>query len=108
MSEKTDGQHEARLDALEESRKENRQVLAEIFRRLDGIAIDIAAMKSKPMCPDPGSCKRLEAALVDQNRRLVRLELERQRTMGERTAIGSMCLAIGTVVGWLLTLFHGK
>ena len=110
MSDKTDGQHEARLDALEQSRRENREVLGQIFRRLDTIAADLAAMqatmKERPNCPDPGACLKLEAALSDQNRRLMAIELARQKTLGEISGIGLACTAVGGLIGWALELWH--
>ena len=49
---KTEGQHEARLDALEQYRVENRQVLQNIFDKLDTISVKLTAMASRPDLSD--------------------------------------------------------
>ena len=45
---KTEGQHEARLDALEQYRVENRIVLQRIFDKLDDISGTLIVIKSRP------------------------------------------------------------
>ena len=48
----------------------------------------------------------MEVALFEQNRRLITLELARQRTLGELTAVGTMCTILGAVVGWIIEWGH--
>jgi chromosome segregation ATPase len=100
------GEQAAKIEALERELTDFRGEVKRIFDKLEEIHGSLAVLKAAPACADPSACKRMEGALVDQNKRLVRLELERQRLLGERTAIGVVCSAIGVGVGWLLEIFH--
>ena len=98
-------QHQREI--LEKEFRDNvRSNLTKLFERLDEMTVRLAEVQAKPECPDPGDCKRMEIALADQNRRLVSLELSRQRTLGELTAIGAMCTVAGAVIGWLIEWNH--
>jgi len=100
------GELAARLDALEQGRVELRADMGRMFEKLDEIHTVLAVLKAAPVCVDPNACKRLEAAIGDQNARLVRLELARQKLLGERTAIAVLCSGMGVIVGWLIEIFH--
>lgn len=106
MSQKTASEVHEKVVALEEQTKEfrdnTRDDLRRIFERLDEINQRLAAMQSRPECPDPTACKRMEATLADQNRRLVVIELARQRTLGEIAGIGLACTVVGAAITWLI------
>ena len=94
-------------ETLEKEFRENVQRdLGKLFERLDEMNARLQVLQNAPQCPDPGACKRMEVALTDQNRRLVALELARQRTLGELTAVGTMCTILGAVVGWIIEWSH--
>lgn len=93
-------------DLEKEFRDNVRADLGKLFERMDEINARLQVLQAAPKCPDPGACKRMEVALVEQNRRLVSLEVARQRTLGEITAVGTMCTIIGAVVGWIIDWSH--
>jgi hypothetical protein len=98
------GEHEARLSALENGRVEQREDNRRIFSKLEEIAQSVAVSTSKPSCPDPGACMRLERAYVDQNRRLTLLEMAEQRKVGLIAGV----TIIGAVIGWIMNLVFGR
>jgi len=100
------GELAARLDAMEHGRVELRADLNRMFEKLEEIHSVVAVLKAAPSCSDPNSCKRMELVLADQNKRLVRMELDRQKLLGERTTIGVVCSIVGVGIGWLIEIFH--
>jgi len=95
------------VEKLEQEFRDNvRRDLGRLFERMDEMNSRLQVLQSTPQCPDPGACKRMEVALFEQNRRLITLELARQRTLGELTAVGTMCTILGAVVGWIIEWGH--
>lgn len=97
--------HEARISALESERKEIREDFHRLFAKMEEVATSLAVMKSVQHCPDPGACIRLEKSMVDQNRRIALLELADSRRMGERAIIGTVCVFVGSLIGWVINWF---
>lgn len=83
-----------------------REDLRRIFAKLDIIHDDLITVKTLPKCADPNSCLRLEAALIDQNRRLMELEVERQKILGGKTVIVLVLVSVGWVITNLAAWFH--
>ena len=106
MSQKTASEVHEKVVALEEQTKEfrdnTREDLNRIVEQLNQISRQLAVIEAKPKCPDPTACKRMEATLADQNRRLVVIELARQRTLGEIAGIGLACTVVGAAITWLI------
>jgi len=100
------GEHEARIRALELSRVEQREDNRRIFSKLEEIAQAVAVASSKPTCPDPGACVRLERSASDLNRRLMMLELSEQKRNGVIVACSSFGVIVGAVITWAISLFH--
>ena len=93
-------------DLEKEFRDNVRADLGRLFERMDEINARLQVLQAAPQCPDLGACKRMEVAQVEQNRRLITLELARQRTLGELTAVGTMCTILGVLVGWIIEWSH--
>lgn len=96
--------------ATEEFRTNTRDDLQRMFTKLDTIHSALEVINSKPTCPDPLACVRIDKALADQNRRLVVLELARQQSIGERTVWNIVCGFVGAavlaIIAGLWEVFH--
>ena len=97
---------EKQVALFEQLRHEDAEARKEIFQKLQTIGNDIAVIKSRTPCPDPGGCLRLESALVDQNRRVGVLETTAAEKRGERTMLVVLAGVIGAASGGLIDMFR--
>lgn len=65
-----------------------------------------AQVQAMPRCPDPGACLRVEAALVDQNRRIGFLEAQENKRIGAIAITGLICTVIGAGISLAVSWFH--
>jgi hypothetical protein len=99
---------EKQVAMFEQLRREDADARHEIFKKLEVISSDLAVIKSRSSCPDPGGCVRLESALVDQNRRVGVLETTASEKRGERTILVGMASVIGAAAGGLIDFLIKK
>lgn len=89
-----------------EFRENTREDLQRIFQKLNDIHSGLQVLQAAPVCADVETCKRLEIALADQNRRLMVIEIERQKILGGKTILVTLCIVIGWAVTNVLAWFH--
>ena len=89
---------------VEQNRLEHRDDMEKIFSKLEIISAQLITLGTKPACPDPGACLRIEKSAVDLNRRVMMLEMQSQKINGIMIACSAIGGVVTLVVSWIISL----